>query len=293
MTGRIVNVKRFAVHDGDGIRTTVFFKGCPLHCLWCHNPESITFEEELAYYAHKCTDCGACGGICPANEYDGKHVFSREACRLCKKCLKICPNGAFEWYGKEVSVDELLEKLLEDKSFYQTSNGGVTLSGGECLMQAEFCAELLKKCKENGLHTAVDTCGYVKREAFDLVIPYTDVFLYDIKAYEQKTHISCTGKSNERILQNLLYLEEKGCDIEIRIPYAPEYNHGEMDKIARFLSGLQSVSKIKILPVHNFTDAKRQALGLTAVEHFAVPTAEQLEEVKAVFEKNNLSVIVD
>lgn len=293
MTGKIVNVKRFAVHDGDGIRTTVFFKGCPLHCLWCHNPESIAFEEELAYYAHKCTDCGVCSGICPANKYDEKHTFDREACLLCGKCEKICPNGAFEKYGKEVSVEELLEKILEDKIFYDTSNGGVTLSGGECLMQSEFCAELLKRCKENGLHTAVDTCGYVKRAALDLVIPYTDIFLYDIKAYDEEVHRKCTGKSNEIILQNLLYLTEKACNIEIRIPYAPDYNHGEMEKVAEFLSGLRGISKIKILPVHNFTDAKRQALGLSSTEHFTVPTIEQLRKVQAVFAEKHLLVIVD
>ena len=162
MTATVFEIKRFAVHDGDGIRTTVFFKGCPLRCVWCHNPEGLTTAPQTARYAHKCIGCGECK----------KEGFTPDDCL----------GEATVLYGKEVTVEELLPILLEDRDFYETSGGGVTLSGGECLMQADFCAELLKKLKENEIHTAVDTCGFVSKERLDKTIPYTDVFLYDIKA---------------------------------------------------------------------------------------------------------------
>ena len=183
MTATIFEIKRFAVHDGDGIRTTVFFKGCPLRCVWCHNPEGLTAKPQTAYYAHKCIGCGECQ----------KQNFTTESCLGEARVL----------YGREITVDELLPILLEDKDFYENSGGGVTLSGGECLMQADFCAELLKRLKENGIHTAVDTCGFAPEEALDKVLPFTDTFLYDIKAYDEDVHIRCTGRSNLQILENL------------------------------------------------------------------------------------------
>ena len=186
MTATIFEIKRFAVHDGDGIRTTVFFKGCPLRCVWCHNPEGLSAKYEVGFYEHKCIGCGECK----------KDNFE----------VSDCLGNARVEYGKEISVCEMLPLLLEDKEFYDNSEGGVTLSGGECLIQADFCAELLKELKRLGIHTAVDTCGFVSRNALDKVIPYTDVFLYDIKAYDEDIHIRCTGVSNKQILENLKYL---------------------------------------------------------------------------------------
>ena len=167
MSARIFEIKRFAVHDGDGIRTTVFFKGCPLKCVWCHNPEGIDFKPELAYYENKCINCGECIRVCPNNAHTiekGVHIFNRKKCTGCGNCEEVCLGNALTLYGEEVTEDELLPKLLEDKEFYENSNGGVTLSGGECLMQSDFCAELLKKLKENGINTAVDTCGFVPQQ---------------------------------------------------------------------------------------------------------------------------------
>ena len=202
MKANIFEIKRFAVHDGDGIRTTVFFKGCPLRCVWCHNPEGLVLKPQLAYYIHKCIGCGECVSVCPTNAHgivNGKHIFDRAACIGCGKCADICLGNALMLYGREMNEDELIEAVLEDREFYENSGGGVTLSGGECLMQADFCASFLKKLKELGINTAVDTCGYVPKESLDKVIPYTDKFLYDIKAVDNDVHIKCTGESNEKI----------------------------------------------------------------------------------------------
>ena len=206
MKALISDIKHFAVHDGDGIRTTVFFKGCPLKCVWCHNPESIDFKPRVAYYENKCIGCGECISVCSSGAHkitqDG-HIFERDLCVACGKCEKACLGEALKFYGKEMTVDELLPILLEDKDFYETSGGGVTLSGGECLCLADFCAELLQMLKKEGINTAVDTCGYVPKESIDKVLPYTDTFLYDIKAIDENVHMKCTGKSNRLILENI------------------------------------------------------------------------------------------
>ena len=288
MSGKIVEIKRFAVHDGDGIRTTVFFKGCPLKCVWCHNPESISFDKQLAYYSNKCISCGECVPVCPAGAHkmiDGIHVMEYELCVNCGKCENVCLGDALKSYGKEMTVDELLPVLLEDKEFYENSGGGVTLSGGECLMQADFCRELLKKLKENGIHTAVDTCGFVNREALDKVIPYTDAFLYDIKAIDKNVHISCTGCPNEQILENLRYLEQNDSKIEVRIPYVPGYNSGEIRKIAEFLSDFKNIVKVKILPYHNYAGSKYKSLDMKNTLPEVLPTDDEIKAAESTIEE--------
>ncbi|MBR2466900.1 MAG: glycyl-radical enzyme activating protein [Clostridia bacterium] len=257
MTAAIFEIKRFAVHDGDGIRTTVFFKGCPLRCVWCHNPEGLTAIPQTAHYSHKCIGCGECK----------KEGFTPEDCL----------GEATVLYGKEMTVEELLPILLEDRDFYETSGGGVTLSGGECLMQADFCAELLKKLKENEIHTAVDTCGFVSKESLDKVIPYTDVFLYDIKAYDEEVHIKCTEVSNRIILENLAYLDSLNKKIEVRIPYVPDYNDDQIEKIAHFLAPLQSITKIRVLPYHNYAGSKYKALDIVNTLPEKLPTDEEIK----------------
>ena len=256
MKATIFELKRFAVHDGDGIRTTVFFKGCPLRCVWCHNPEGLSFEPQEAFYAHKCIGCGECKN----------DSFTHENCLGEARVL----------YGKEITVDELLPILLEDKDFYETSGGGVTLSGGECLTQADFCAELLKRLKTEGIHTAVDTCGGISKEALDNVIPYTDIFLYDLKAYDEGVHIKCTGRSNKQILENLKYLDSVGKNIEIRIPYVPEYNDRQIEKLGYFLAGLEHITKIRILPYHNYAGSKYVALNMQNTLPSRLPTREEI-----------------
>jgi len=261
MTATVFEIKHFAVHDGDGIRTTVFFKGCPLRCVWCHNPEGLTATPQIARYAHKCIGCGECR----------KETF------LPENCL----GDAYVVYGREMTLEALLPLLLEDEEFYKTSGGGVTLSGGECLMQADFCAELLKQLKTLGIHTAVDTCGFVPKTAFDKVIPFTDVFLYDIKAYDEDVHKVCTGQSNQRILENLRYLDSLGKAIEIRIPYVPGYNDDQMEKIGAFLRDLKNITKIRVLPYHNYAGSKYAALQMKNTLPLQLPTETALAEARA------------
>lgn len=285
MKARISDIKRFAVHDGDGIRTTVFFKGCSLKCVWCHNPEGIDFYPQLAYYENKCLGCGECMDVCSHTGHrltETGHIYDRNACVRCGECVSRCLGAALTYYGREIMVEELLPLLMEDRDFYETSGGGVTLSGGECLMQVDFCAELLRQLKENGIHTAVDTCGFVPREHFDKVFPWTDIFLYDIKAFDEDIHIRCTGHSNRRILDNLQYLDSLGAALELRIPYVPGYNDDQMNKIAEFVRTLRNVRKVKVLPYHNYAGSKYAALGMVNTlpeflpEDAAVQSAQQL-----------------
>lgn len=273
----ICDIKRFAVHDGDGIRTTLFLKGCPLRCVWCHNPESISARPQLAFYENKCIGCGECAAVCPNNAHkmtENGHIFDHTLCIACGKCEEACLGSALTLYGKEVTVDEILPKLLEDKEFFETSGGGVTLSGGECLTHPDFCAELLKKLKEKGVHTAVDTCGFVSKEAIDKVLPYTDIFLYDIKAADEAVHIRCTGQSNKKILENLFYIDSKNKAIEVRIPFVPGFNDGEIEKIGEILKALKNLKKVRVLPYHNFAGSKYAALGLENTLPEALPKTE-------------------
>ena len=287
----IFDVKRFAVHDGDGIRTTVFFKGCPLSCIWCHNPEGISAKPELGYYAHKCINCGECVKFCSQNAHQMQtniHSFDKSKCLSCGECESECLGDALKLHGQRKSVDELLPLLLEDREFYQASGGGVTLSGGECLMQADFCRELLKKLKENGIRTAVDTCGFVPRSSIIKVSPFTDIFLYDLKAYDAEVHKKCTGQSNDLILENLKYIDSIGKDIEIRIPFVPGFNDGETETLAEFISKLKHVTRVKILPYHNYAASKYASLGMENTLPERLPTDEQIAKAKEIMHSHGI-----
>lgn len=276
----ICDIKRFAVHDGAGIRTTVFLKGCPLKCVWCHNPEGISPKPQLAYYAHKCINCGSCVNICPQNAHkiqNKEHILDRNLCTDCGKCTNFCLGDALKFYGRTYSISGLLPLLTEDKDFYDNSGGGVTLSGGECLIHPDFCADLLKELKKENIHTAVDTCGFVLKKAFDKVMPYTDIFLYDIKALDEKVHINCTGQSNRIILENLKYLDDCEKKTEIRIPYVPECNSGEIKKILEFLRDFKNITKICILPYHSYAGSKYDALDMKNTLPKKLPNAEEIE----------------
>ena len=204
MTATIFDIQRCSFVDGPGIRTTVFFKGCNLRCAWCHNPESQSAHPEMLYYRDKCVGCGKCREKCPNG---------LEKCDLCGKCEPYCAADARRVCGKSYTVDEILGEVLADKPFYETSGGGVTFSGGECLLHPEFLRGLLQKCKENGLHTAVDTAGHVPFSAFEHVLPYTDLFLYDIKLMDTQAHRTYVGVENTLILENLARLLQRGAKV--------------------------------------------------------------------------------
>ena len=294
MKARVFEIKRFAVHDGDGIRTTVFLKGCPLKCLWCHNPEGISSEHALAYYSEKCINCGECVNCCLQNAHkieNGRHIFDRDLCVGCGRCAELCLGGALTFYGGEMTVDELMPRLLEDREFYGSSGGGVTVSGGECLLHADFCRELLSRLTAEGINTAVDTSGFVSRAALDKVIPYTDSFLYDIKAASGDTHRRATGQDNALILENLRYLNSQGKRIEVRIPFVPDYNAEEIEAIAELLSTVENLACVRLLPYHSYAGSKYAALGMENSLPERLPTEEELEAARETLRARGIKCI--
>ena len=290
MKGIITGIKRLAVHDGDGLRTTVFFKGCPLRCIWCHNPETYSFKSEIAFYKNKCIGCLSCVSECTPGALD-EIGFDINRCISCYKCIEACPTAARVLLGEEYEARDLAEKILEDREFFKNGNGGVTLSGGECLMQIDFAEELAKIFSEQEISVDVDTCGYVKREHLDRIIPYTDVFLYDLKAIDNDVHIACTSKGNELILDNLRYLSEKGCKIEIRYPLVKGYNEGECEKIGSFLKDLKGITKVKVLKYHSFAAPKYEALNIKNTMPNTVTESEDVENAVKILSSFGLNAI--
>lgn len=272
MEGLIFDVQRFSVYDGPGIRTNVFFKGCPLRCLWCHNPESQRIRPELMLYPEKCTHCGRCTEIC------GK-TFTPD-CTACGRCVRVCENGARKISGRTASDTEIMETVKRDVPFYETSGGGITLSGGEPLMQPEFALSLLKMSRECGIHTAVETAGFVKAEILESVIPYTDLFLYDIKGIDDVLHIRNTGVSNELILSNARLLMESGAGLRFRMPYIPGVNSGELEKVREFTGSFP----LELMGYHTTGVSKYASLGRS----YALPevTAPEKAEMKEIAKKN-------
>ncbi|WP_288610884.1 glycyl-radical enzyme activating protein [uncultured Victivallis sp.] len=263
--GVFADVKPFAVHDGPGIRTTLFLKGCPLRCVWCHNPETIRREPELAFFASKCLSCGRCAGACSRHRFENRvHTIDRNGCTACGECVKRCPAGALRIYGERISVPEAFRLLTADRMFYETSGGGVTLSGGEPLLQPEFCEALLRQLRNDGIHTALDTCGDVPWRNFERLLPWTNLFLFDLKAVDPGVHRKCTGADNRTILENLRRLDACGIPFEIRMPLMPGWNDAEDDlrKAGELLSSLRSAPvPVRLLACHDFARSKYAAVG--------------------------------
>ncbi len=211
ITGRILHIQRLSTEDGPGIRTTVFFKGCPLHCAWCHNPESLTSRLQTQWFSVRCIGCQTCVKTCPngcLTMSAAGLVIDRERCEACGKCAEACPSGALEALGRTVTVDEMLAELCKDRAYYEKSGGGVTLSGGEPTFQPEFAGALLQGLKEQGIATALDTCGLCSAHILDQLLPYTDLVLFDLKLFDPALHRHFTGASNEMILENLHHIRE-------------------------------------------------------------------------------------
>ena len=275
MNATIFDIQRNSFVDGPGIRTTVFFKGCNLKCKWCHNPESQRFETQMMIYKNKCTGCGKCASICP------NHLSS---CEFCGKCEIYCPNDARKVCGKKYTPEQVLSEVIKDKMFYDTSKGGVTFSGGECMLQIDFLEQILKLCKESEIHTAVDTAGAVSWEHFEKILPYTDLFLYDVKCFDEEKHKEFTGVSNKLILENLKKIsDDTDKDIIIRIPVINGVNadREEMEKIAGFLKNIRK-SAVELLPYHRMGEHKYDALDMEYTQ-YEVPDKEVIEEYKKLF----------
>ena len=280
ITGIITGNQRFSLHDGPGIRTVIFLKGCPLSCLWCHNPETQSYEPEILFDAIKCIGCGACVSVCEYGCHkmtEGVHSFDRSGCVACGKCVSVCP-CALEMCGERVSLAQALKPVLADRPFYKRE-GGLTLSGGEPFAQPEFATALLKKAKDEGISTAVETCGAVKTEHLLNSLKYTDLYLYDIKEIDPVKHRELVGADNSLILNNLQMLSDTGAKIILRVPVVPDANDSParfraIGELAQRLSGVVSVD---LLPYHRAGTVKYGKLGLETREYH-VPNREEIDK---------------
>jgi len=284
--GNIFNIQRFSIFDGPGIRTAVFFSGCNLRCRWCHNPESISAAQQLKFNPDQCISCGKCFAACEYGAHkleNGAHILDRGRCRVCLGCAKECYAEALVPVYTEMTVGELEKALLTDVEYFRQSGGGVTFSGGEPMLQVNFLLDILKACKNHGIHTAVDTAGAVPFADFEKILPYCDLFLYDVKAFDCETHKKLTGAPNTLILENLAKLS-KISDVTVRIPVVAGANTGEMAGIAEFLSGL-GIQNYEFMPYHKLGAGKYRSLGLDSAgtDIFDVPGDELMDEIKKQF----------
>ena len=297
MNGLVFDIQHFSIYDGPGIRTTVFMKGCSLDCAWCHNPESISSKKEIQTYFFKCIGCGKCFEVCPQNAHivnDDGRLYDRDLCIQCGTCTDNCYSGALVMTGEEMSVNNIVEEVSRDILFYKDSGGGVTVSGGEPLLQAEFVKHLLAEIKKVGIHTAVDTAGNVPFTTFEAVLPYTDLFLYDIKTMDSDIHKKFTGAGNKRILENLSQLSRFGNPIRIRIPVIPSVNAelDEIEKIAAYLSKLENIEAVEPLAYHSLGAGKLESMGADGKRQvFQVPKRKVMVEIYELFETYGLKVI--
>ncbi len=294
----VFDIERYATHDGPGIRTTVFLKGCPLRCLWCHNPEAMSPKPTLLFTPEKCIACGHCVEICKHGAHhfvDGVHVLDRSACDLCGDCADECFSGALEMAGREMTPEEALAEVLPDRATYERSGGGLTISGGEPLSHFAFTRTLLEGARREGLHTAVDTSGYCPWEYLEGLAPLTHLFLYDLKQMDSRRHKEITGVANERILENLKRLDETGVPIWIRLPLIPGMNDDEAnyEALGRYIAPLRHVERVEILRYHRLAESKYERMGMEyALPGLDTPPADIAEGCKAILEKHGVNHVV-
>ena len=288
----ITNIQKFSIHDGDGIRTTVFFKGCPLKCEWCHNPETQRFEKEMEVDGEKCTGCGTCASVCPNGAVrmteDHRPSWDPKACTFCGKCENFCPAGVREIVGREYTVKELTKELMKDQMFYEESGGGVTFSGGEVMsMDMDFILAMAKELKRQDVTLTIDTCGYVPYERFEKLLPYVNTFLYDVKVMDPELHKKYMGTDNKLILENLIRLSQDGARIYIRIPTIKEVNGNEenMKETIAFLKEHDiHPAGVNLLPYHDTGSGKYAKLDMEYKgTDLHAPDKEEMEALAALF----------
>lgn len=296
-SGAVFKFQRYTIHDGPGIRTAVFLKGCPLRCLWCHNPESQEIGVEVVFNKKKCILCGNCLKV----NKDGSVVMTEEGIVLdqkkgndCIKSANVCPAGALEAIGGEMTTDQVMDSILKDRMFFEESGGGVTFTGGEPFMQYEFLLELLMKCKEEGIHTAIETAGFAAWDYIRDAARYTDLFLYDLKLMDEKKHIKFMGESNRLILENLRKLSAIHNDIRIRIPLIPGINDDDenIEETCLFLKEI-NINKVDVLPYHNTGKYKYEQLGREyMLDDIKNPDNEELDNIAEKFRKHGIIVCI-
>jgi pyruvate formate lyase activating enzyme len=296
LEGKIFNIMKYSIHDGPGIRTAVFFKGCPLSCQWCHNPESQNFEQEIMYWPERCLGCGKCLEVCPSGAImseQGRLSYLRDKCQVCGNCCEACPAGVRELVAKSMTVQEVMTEIEKDIIFYDESGGGVTFSGGEAVMQPAFLLELLRECWKKEIHTAVETCGFLQPESLQAMSAIADLFLYDLKLVDRRRHQEFTGVSNELILENLCWLAEHHPRVIVRVPVIPGVNDDEqsISQIGEFIASLKRVPEIHCLPYHKAGVEKYRRLGrLYQLPDILPPDQETLEQIVKKLEQYGLKV---
>ena len=290
----IFDIQRYSVHDGPGIRTVVFFKGCPLQCRWCQNPEALRRSPELGFFPDRCIDSRSCEGACPEGAIlAGVKRIDRDRCTVCGECVETCYAEALEMIGVEIEEDDLIQEVLRDRSFYEDSGGGVTLSGGEPLLQVDFVEGFCSRCRDEGLSVVIETCGAVPFDSFRRVLPVVDLFLYDVKAIEPSSHATWTGSDNELILSNLEKLARSGVPVIPRIPIIPGHTAvaSNLKRIAAHLRG--RFPEVHVLPYHSWGESKRDRIDSPQPAlALSPPSGEDMETVRRIFEDEGLSVRV-
>jgi pyruvate formate lyase activating enzyme len=293
--GILFDIQRYSTQDGPGIRTTVFFKGCPLSCGWCHNPESRRADPEVWMLDGRCNDCGRCLDVCPSPPADGKPGFESANCVRCGGCVSVCPSEAREVVGKVYTVKEVMREVGRDREFYEESGGGVTFSGGEPLLQPEFLEECLRSCKKKGYHTVVDTSGHAPRETLLEIARWTDLFLYDLKIFDDDRHQKEIGVPAAPIRANLRALDEAGASVWVRLPLIPRVNDDtdNLDAIAHFVAGLGSTRRLHILPYHATGEEKRQRFGDDPANgRYEPPSRAALDSAADLMRSRGLDVLI-
>jgi pyruvate formate lyase activating enzyme len=299
LSGLVFDIQKFAVHDGGGIRTLVFLKGCPLHCRWCSNPESLGVKPEIIFVANNCISCGECLKVCGQgairNGESGCEglTIDREKCTLCGRCAKYCYAGAINIIGRYLSLPELMAIIERDRKFYEQSNGGVTFSGGEPTAQPEFLTAALKELRDRGIHTAIETSSFIPWDTYASILRHVDLVLTDIKHMDDAEHRRLTGVSNQLILENLRAVSRLGIPVKIRLPLIPGSNDDETNlaRTADFVGGLESVQSLDILPYHRLGEGKWRQLGAEyALTGLAAHTETEVKEAARVFSDRGITV---